>query len=53
MRAAIGTLILATSLIQLANGFFGTLVSLRVAIEDFGSTLAGVVLSSYLSLIHI
>ena len=47
MRAAIGTLILATSLIQLANGFFGTLVSLRVAMEDFGSTLAGVVLSSY------
>jgi MFS family permease len=47
MRAAIGTLILATSLIQLANGFFGTLISLRVAIEDFGSTLAGVVLSSY------
>src|SRR5262249_12294186 len=47
MRAAIGTLILATSLIQLANGFFGTLISLRVAIEDFGSTLAGIVLSSY------
>jgi MFS family permease len=47
MYAAIGTLILATSLIQLANGFFGTLISLRVAIEDFGSTLAGVVLSSY------
>ena len=47
MRAAIGTLILATSLIQLANGFFGTLISLRVAMEDFGSTLAGVVLSSY------
>jgi MFS family permease len=47
MRAAIGTLILATSLIQLANGFFGTLISLRVAIEDFGPTLAGVVLSSY------
>jgi MFS family permease len=47
MRAAIGTLILATSLVQLANGFFGTLVSLRVAIEDFGSTLAGIVLSSY------
>src|SRR5262245_3327667 len=47
MRAAIGTLILATSLIQLANGFFGTFISLRVAIEDFGPTLAGVVLSSY------
>src|SRR5262245_25085577 len=47
MRAAIGTLILATSLVQLANGFFGTLISLRVAIEDFDPTLAGVVLSSY------
>jgi len=47
MRAAIGTLILATSLVQLANGFFGTFISLRVAIEDFDPTLAGVVLSSY------
>ncbi len=47
MRAAIGTLILATSLIQLANGFFGTFISLRVASEDFGTTLAGLVLSSY------
>ena len=43
----IGTLIIATSLIQLANGFFGTLVSLRVAIEDFGPTMSGLVLSSY------
>ena len=32
MRAQIGTLILATSGIQLANGFFNTLISLRVAI---------------------
>jgi MFS family permease len=47
MRAQIGTLILATSGIQLANGFFGTLISLRVAIEDFESTMAGLVLSSY------
>jgi MFS family permease len=47
MRAQITTLILATSLIQLANGFFGTFISLRVAIEDFGSTMAGLVLSSY------
>jgi hypothetical protein len=28
MRAQIGTLILATSRIQLAKGFFGTLISL-------------------------
>src|SRR5262249_22159709 len=47
MRAQIGTLILATSGIQLANGFFNTLISLRVAIEDFEPTMAGLVLSSY------
>jgi MFS family permease len=47
MRAQIGTLILATSGIQLANGFFGTFISLRVAIEDFDATMAGLVLSSY------
>jgi MFS family permease len=47
MRAQITTLIIATSLIQLANGFFGTFISLRVAVEDFGSTMAGLVLSSY------
>ena len=35
MRAQIGGLVIATSLIQLANGFFGTLVSLRVALENF------------------
>ena len=47
MRAQIGTLIIATSGIQLANGFFDTLISLRVAIEDFGATMAGLVLSGY------
>ncbi|MGH7058793.1 MAG: MFS transporter [Stellaceae bacterium] len=47
MRAQIGTLILATSAIQLANGFFGTVISLRVAIEDFEPAMAGLVLSSY------
>ena len=47
MRAQIGMLIIATSVIQLANGFFGTFISLRVASEDFGATLAGLVLSSY------
>ena len=46
MQRQIGTLIVATSLIQLANGFFGTFISLRVAIEDFGA-LNGLVLSSY------
>jgi MFS family permease len=47
MRTEIGTLIIATSVVQLANGFFGTFFSLRVAAEDFGPTLAGLVLSSY------
>lgn len=47
LRAQIGMLILATSIIQLANGFFGTFISLRVALEDFGPTLSGFVLSSY------
>jgi MFS family permease len=46
-RAQIATLIIATSLVQLANGFFGTFISLRVAMESFGSTMAGLVLSSY------
>jgi MFS family permease len=45
IRPQIGTLILATSAIQLANGFFGTFVSLRVTIGNFDA--AGVVLSSY------
>ena len=39
MRRQIGTLIVATSVIQLANGFFGTFISLRVTIEDFRATL--------------
>jgi MFS family permease len=47
MWAQIGTLIIATSVIQLANGFFGTFFSLRVAMEDFGPTMSGLVLSSY------
>jgi MFS family permease len=47
MRAQIGTLIAATSLIQLANGFFTTFISLRVAAAKFDSTVAGLILSSY------
>jgi MFS family permease len=43
----IGTLIIATSGIQLANGFFGTFISLRVALENFDAVMAGLVLSSY------
>jgi MFS family permease len=45
MRTEIGELIVATSIIQLANGFFGTFVSLRVAIENFEAP--GLVLSAY------
>src|SRR5262245_47895116 len=47
LRAQVGILILATSIIQLANGFFGTFISLRVAIEDFDPAISGLVLSSY------
>ncbi len=47
LRAQIGTLIIATSAIQLANGFFGTFFSLRVATEDFDAITAGLVLSAY------
>ena len=47
MVTQIGTLIVATSVVQLANGFFGTFISLRIAVEDFGATLSGLVLSSY------
>jgi MFS family permease len=45
MRREIGELVIATSVIQLANGFFGTFISLRVAIENFDA--AGLVLSAY------
>lgn len=45
LRTQIGVLVIATSLIQLANGFFGTFVSLRVAIESFAAP--GLVLSAY------
>ena len=47
MHAQIGTLIIATSGVQLANGFFGTFISLRVVLEHFDTTMAGLVLSSY------
>ena len=47
IRAQIGTLIIATSVIQLANGFFTTFLSLRLSKLDFGATLTGLVLSSF------
>ena len=45
MRTEIGELVVATSIVQLANGFFGTFISLRVAIENFAAP--GLVLSAY------
>lgn len=36
LLAQVGILILATSIIQLANGFFGTFISLRVGSRTSG-----------------
>ena len=51
IRAQVGTLIIATSCVQLANGFFGTFISLRVGLEGFEATMAGLVLSRFFSLV--
>jgi hypothetical protein len=45
VRTQIGMLVIATSVVQFANGFFGTYISLRVAIESFD--VPGLVLSAY------
>jgi MFS family permease len=47
VKAQIGTLIVATSAIQLAIGFFGTFFALRVALADFSAIRSGLVLASY------
>ncbi len=47
MRAQIGVLIFATSAVQFANGFFGTFISLRVALENFTGIMSALVLSGY------
>lgn len=47
MRAQIGVLVLATSGVQLALGFFGTFISLRVPFENFSAVMSALVLSSY------
>ncbi|MBC9205361.1 MFS transporter [Roseomonas aerophila] len=47
MRAQLGALILATSIVQLANGFFTTVLSLRLGLESFDPALEGVVMSAY------
>jgi hypothetical protein len=36
----IGVLVLATSFVQLAVGFFGTFISLRVPLENFTATVS-------------
>ena len=43
----IGVLVLATSFVQLAVGFFGTFISLRVPLENFTATVSALVLSGY------
>jgi MFS family permease len=45
--AQIGALMLATSSVQLAVGFFGTFISLRVPLENFRSTMSALVLAGY------
>jgi MFS family permease len=47
MLVQIGTLIAATSFVQLANGFFNTFLSLRLTLAEFGATATGIVLSAY------
>ena len=47
MGAQIGALVLATSGVQLAVGFFGTFISLRVPLENFTATMSALVLSGY------
>ena len=47
VKAQIGTLIIATSGVQLAIGFFGTFFALRVALADFTPIRSGLVLASY------
>jgi MFS family permease len=47
VRTQIGTLVLASSGVQLAVGFFGTFISLRVPLEHFSATMSALVLSGH------
>ena len=47
MGVQIGALVLATSGVQLAVGFFGTFMSLRVPLENFSAAMSALVLSGY------
>jgi MFS family permease len=45
--AAVGSLILGISLIQLANGYIGTLVGIRLAVAQVEPVVAGIVTAAY------
>ena len=45
--AAIAALVIGISTVQLANGFLGTLVSVRVSSDSFPSALVGPILAAY------
>jgi MFS family permease len=45
--AAVGSLILGISLIQLANGYIGTLIGVRLAAEHVAPVVVGIVTSAY------
>jgi hypothetical protein len=47
MGAQIGALVLGTSGLQLAVGFFGTFICLQVPLENFTATMSALVLSGY------
>src|SRR3954454_781510 len=47
MLGQVGTLVVATSFVQLANGFFGTFFSLRIATANFEPVVTGLVLSNF------
>ena len=47
MFTAVGSLIFGISLIQLANGYVGTLIGIRLALEEVEPVVAGVVTSAY------
>jgi hypothetical protein len=45
--AATAALVIGISTVQLANGFLGTLVSVRVSSDNFPSALVGPILAAY------
>src|SRR5215470_9711042 len=45
--AAVGSLVLGISLIQLANGYIGTLIGIRLAVAHVEPVIAGIVTAAY------